>query len=259
MSESSLGGKVVVITGGAGGLGRALARDFLEVGSTLAILDKNEARLGEAVEELKTASAQPYSAVVNMGRSAEVSEAMQRIVAKFGRIDVLINNAAICQSKPMWELTEEDWDDVMDVNVKGVFFAIQSAASHMPPGSSILNIASVAGRLGRPTLLHYAASKAAVISITRSVAVELADRGIRVNAIAPGMIDTEMFHQLQQSWQAKGEGDRSPSAQPSFKSTLLGRPAKPAEIASVALFLCSDSASYVTGQTLNACGGIVMS
>jgi NAD(P)-dependent dehydrogenase (short-subunit alcohol dehydrogenase family) len=259
MSETSLSGKVVVITGGAGGLGRALSRDFQEAGSTLAILDKNETRLGEAVAELAGAGAQPYSAVVNMGRSAEVAEAMKQIAAKFGRVDVLINNAAVCQTKPMWELTEEDWDDVMDVNVKGVFFAIQSAAPHMPSGSSILNIASVAGRLGRPTLLHYAASKAAVISITRSAAVELADRGIRVNAIAPGMIDTEMFHQLQQSWQKRSEDDRSPAAQPSFKSTLLGRPAKPSEIASVALFLCSGAASYVTGQTLNTCGGIVMS
>jgi NAD(P)-dependent dehydrogenase (short-subunit alcohol dehydrogenase family) len=259
MTEESLSGKVVVITGGAGGLGRALSREFSKSGSTVVLLDKNESRLAEAAAELSAGGPLPYSAVVNIGRRAEVAEAMEKIVAKFGRVDVLINNAAVCQSKPMFELTEEDWDDVMDVNVKGVFFAIQSAAPHMPSGGAVLNIASVAGRLGRPTLLHYAASKAAVISITRSAAVELSERGVRVNAIAPGMIDTDMFHQLQQSWQARGEGERSPSAQPSFKSTLLGRPAKPSEIASVALFLCSDAASYVTGQTLNACGGIVMS
>lgn len=248
-------GKVVVITGAAGGLGRALAKDFAAAGATLALLDRNASRLTEAAHTLM----QPYHAVVDMGRPAEVLAAMDQIAATMGRIDILINNAAVCHSKSMWELTEADWDDVLNVNVKGLFFAIQAAAPRMPPGGAILNIASVAGRVGRPTLLHYAASKAAVISITRSAAVELAPRGVRVNAVAPGMIDTDMLHQLQQAWKAKAGEERSAAAQPSTNSTLLGRPAAPAEIAATVLFLASDAASYITGQTLNACGGIVMS
>ncbi|WP_031498264.1 SDR family NAD(P)-dependent oxidoreductase [Bryobacter aggregatus] len=250
----TLNGKVVIITGGAGGLGRALARDFAAAGSTLALLDKNASSLAEAATQF----GQPYHAVVDMSQPAEIQTAIDAIANKFGRIDILINNAAVCHSKSMWELTEADWDDVLSVNVKGLFFALQAAARQMPSGGAILNIASVAGRVGRPTLLHYAASKSAVISITRSAAVELASRGIRVNAIAPGMMDTGMLHQLQQTWKAR-EGEISPSAQPSSASTLFGRPANPSEIAATALFLVSDAASYITGQTLNACGGIVMS
>jgi NAD(P)-dependent dehydrogenase (short-subunit alcohol dehydrogenase family) len=251
-------GKVVAITGGAGGLGRALAREFAAAGATLALLDRNDEGLIQAAKDSGSVT-QPYLRHVDMGRPAEVCAAMDDVASELGRIDVLINNAAVCNSKPMWELTEADWDDVLGVNVKGLFFALQSAALHMPVGGAILNIASVAGRVGRPTLLHYAASKAAVISITRSAAVELASRGIRVNAIAPGMIDTEMLHQLQQAWKSRAEGAPPVSAQPSSASTLFGRPAKPSEIASTAMFLASDAASYITGQTLNACGGIVMS
>lgn len=259
MSMQTFPGKVVVITGAAGGLGRALAKDFAAAGATLALLDKDASGLAEAVEAVAQGERKAYSAVVDMGRPADVRMAIDQLAAALGQVDVLINNAAVCHSKSMWDLTEADWDEVLDVNVKGLFFAMQSAARHMPAGGVILNIASVAGRLGRPTLLHYAASKAAVISITRSAAVEFATRGVRVNAIAPGMIDTAMLHQLQQSWKTREDGERSPSAQPSSSSTLLGRPAQASEISATALFLTSEGASYITGQTLNACGGIVMS
>lgn len=235
-----------------------LARNFAEAGSTLVLLDKNAQRLSETVAEIKTSGTTPHCAVVDMRHKDEIVKAIDMAASTLGRIDVLINNAAVCDSKSMWELSEDDWDEVLGVNVKGLFFALQAAARHMPPGGSIINIASVAGRLGRPTLLHYAASKAAVISITRSAAMELAARGVRVNAIAPGMIDTEMLHQLQQSWSTQN-GEASHSAQPSKNSNLFGRPAQPAEIASTAVFLASNDASYITGQTLNVCGGIVMS
>lgn len=249
---SDLAGRVVMITGAAGGLGQALAWCFATRGCHVALLDRN----ATAVEQLACLlSKEGHSALpclADVSKRTEILHAVDLAATRFGRIDVLVNNAAISKTKPMLELDEADWDEMLSINVKGVFFTLQAVCAHMPRGGSIVNIASVAGRVGRPSLLHYAASKAAVISMTRSAAVGLAPQGIRVNAVAPGMIDTEMFHRLQQSW--GGNGAATPGAQ-----TLMGRPALPTEVASTVLFLASDSSTYTTGQTLNVCGGIVMS
>jgi NAD(P)-dependent dehydrogenase (short-subunit alcohol dehydrogenase family) len=249
---SNLAGRVVLITGAAGGLGQALASRFAAEGCSLALLDCNVSAVEQLAEQLTQAGHQALACPADVAKRGEIVAAVGRVVDRYGRIDVLVNNAAISKTKPMLELDEADWDEMLNINVKGVYFALQAVCAHMPRGGSIVNIASVAGRVGRPTLLHYAASKAAVISMTRSAAAGLASQGIRVNAVAPGMIDTDMFHRLQQSW--GGNGTPTPGAQ-----TLMGRPAVPDEVASTVLFLASDASAYTTGQTINVCGGIVMS
>ena len=255
-----LEGKVVIITGAAGGLGSALARRFAENGGIPVLLDRNEEGLARLTGELSRNGMTSNSFVVNMVNRDEIIRAVENAAEMHGRIDVLVNNAAVCRTKPMLELDEFDWDEALEVNVKGVFFALQAAVRHMRSGGSVINIASVAGRVGRPTLMPYAASKAAVISITRSAAAGLGSQGIRVNAIAPGMMETEMLHNLQQQWSgAATNGSVATVSQPALSSTLLGRTAQPDEVAEVAMFLASSASSYITGQTLNVCGGIVMS
>lgn len=256
MSGEAFTDKVTVITGATGGLGRAMARGFAERGSRLFLTDRATEDLSLLARELRDDGAAVCFEAADLRRSAAAGDVIDAAAKAFGRIDVLVNNAGVCHSKSLWELSEEDWDDVLNINVKALFFALQAAARHMRErGGSIVNVASVAGRVGRPTLLHYAASKAAVISITRSAAAALASEKVRVNAIAPGMIDTEMLHDLQATWAREGNGGGVPSP----AKVPLGRVAQPEEIVRAALFLAGDEAEYITGQTLNVCGGIVMS
>jgi NAD(P)-dependent dehydrogenase (short-subunit alcohol dehydrogenase family) len=255
---NSVHGNVVVITGAAGGLGSALSRAFACDGYRLFLTDKHEGRLKELTAELTKAGATVAGEPVDLANPSRTGEIIDKAFDAYGQIDALVNNAGISRAKSFWELTDEDWNSVLDVNVKALFFALRAAAKHMlPRGGSIINIASVAGRLPRPTLLHYAASKAAVISITRSAALGLASNNIRVNAIAPGMMDTEMFHVLRSDLEESANG--SANGQPNLGMIPIGRIAQPEEIAASAVFLASDAAGYITGQTINVCGGICMS
>lgn len=247
--------EVAVITGAAGGLGAALASAFTKAGYRVFVTDRCAGALTDLTSTLRAAGAEIEGCAADLSIADQPRLVIEHAIEKFGRIDVLVNNAGISSAKPMWELTETDWDDVFDVNVKGLFFALQHAARQMfDKGGSIVNIASVAGRAGRPALLHYAASKAAVISITRSAALALARHKVRVNAIAPGMIDTGMLRELQSALHSNGG-----PATPSTALIPLGRIAQPEEIVQAVLFLAGSSASYITGQTLNVDGGIVMS
>jgi NAD(P)-dependent dehydrogenase (short-subunit alcohol dehydrogenase family) len=253
----NLQGKVVVITGAAGGLGTALARRFAQEECRLFVTDKEPGRLAQLIDELRTEGVTVAGHPMDLS-SGKTGEIIDQAFGEYGRIDILVNNAGVSRAKPFWDLNEEDWDSMLDVNVKALFFALQTAAKYMlPHGGSIINIASVAGRLPRPSLMHYAASKAAVISITRSAALALAGSNIRVNAIAPGMMDTEMFHILRSDLEAGSSG--SAAGTPNLSIIPLGRIAQPEEIATTAVFLASDAAGYITGQTLNVCGGICMS
>ena len=249
--------RIALVTGAAGGLGSAIAVAFHNAGYDLYLSDRNESELSRVRASLSSGDPQVHAALADMSCREQILGMVNRAVEIYGRVDVLVNNAAVSETRSFWDLTEQDWDTTFAINAKGVFFAMQAAAAHMPSGSAVVNIASVAGRVGRPTLLHYAASKAAVISITRSAAAALADRGIRVNAVAPGMIDTAMLHNLQRSW--KQTAEETDAAQPTLKSSLLQRVAQPEEVAATVLFLAGEGSAYITGQTFNVCGGIVMS
>ncbi len=249
--------KVVFITGAAGGLGKALAQDFARDGYQLFLTDKDERRLVELMDELLGKNVQVAGEAMNLSDASAARGVSEKAFQTYGRVDVLVNNAGVSAAKPFWDLTEVDWDLVLDVNVKALFYVLQATAKHMlQNGGSIINVASVAGRLPRPNLMHYAASKAAVISITRSAALALAAHNIRVNAVAPGMIDTEMLHSLHSDLQKTSPG--SAPGQPDVSIIPLGRIAQPQEIAAAVLYLASEASAYITGQTLNVCGGISM-
>jgi len=255
-----LDGQVVLITGATGGLGRALTWAFAREGCRLFLADLHSGPLDNLVQKLRNQDIEAMASSVDLKHINQVRAMVEHAIKMYGRIDILVNNAGVASTKPIWELTEDDWDAVLDVNVKGLFFALQNAARHMASsgGGSIINIASVAGRAGRPLLLHYAASKAAVISITRSAALALASQQVRVNAIAPGMVDTEMLHSLQSVYEARRNADQT-FQPPSAKIIPLGRIAKPEDIAATAIYLASRDSEYVTGQTINVCGGLVLS
>jgi NAD(P)-dependent dehydrogenase (short-subunit alcohol dehydrogenase family) len=255
---NNLQGRVVIITGAAGGLGNALARRFAREGCRLFLTDQHEDRLKAIMAELAGEGVTVAGKTADLMSVSQTEEIIESVCKTYGQIDILVNNAGISRAKAFWDLTEEDWDQMFDVNAKALFFATRTAAKHMlAGGGSIINIASVAGRLPRPTLMHYAASKAAVISITRSAALALAGNKIRVNAIAPGMMDTEMFHILSSDLEQASSG--SAAGKPNLSIIPLGRIAQPEEIAASAIFLAGDAAAYITGQTLNVCGGICMS
>jgi NAD(P)-dependent dehydrogenase (short-subunit alcohol dehydrogenase family) len=253
----SLEGKVAVITGAAGGLGSALCRAFSEAGCRLFLTDIHKERLQLLMAELQKSGATATGEGLDLATPASARIVIGKAVEAYGRIDILVNNAGVSRAKGFFELTEEDWDSVLNINLKALFFTMQAGAKEMMGGGgSIINIASVAGRLPRPTLMHYAASKAAVISLTRSAALALGPNNVRVNAIAPGMMDTEMLQVLREDMKAGENG--SGAGQPNLGIVPLGRIAQPEEIADAVLFLASEEARYITGQTLNVCGGISM-
>ncbi|MBZ5561847.1 MAG: SDR family oxidoreductase [Acidobacteriia bacterium] len=253
--------KVALITGAAGGLGRSLAATFAREGSRLFLCDINKIQLERQVAELCSQRADVSGSACDLAVTDQARSMVDRALQAYGRIDILVNNAAVSSTKRLWDLSESDWDAVLGVNVKGLFFVLQTAAKHMISNrqGSIINIASVAGRVGRPTLIHYAASKAAVISITRSCALGLASYNVRVNAIAPGMIETGMLDELRAEWARNSDANGLAQQLSPAKTVPLGRVAQPEEIVGAAVYLASDESKYVTGQTLNVCGGIVMS
>jgi D-sorbitol dehydrogenase (acceptor) len=253
-----LEGKVALITGAAGGLGGSLATAFAREGCCLFLSDIDPAGLRQRLEKLQATGAGADGLAGDLAQPDQRRAIVDGAIHKFGRIDILVNNAGVASVKSLWDLTESDWDAVLNVNVKGLFFMLQAVARPMVTngGGSIINIASVAGRVGRPLLLHYAASKAAVISITRSCALALASSGVRVNAIAPGMIDTGMLQSLLGNWTQTPPGSGPPGKPANIP---LGRVAQPEDIVGAAIFLASSEAGYVTGQTFNVDGGIVLS
>jgi len=262
-----LDGCVALVTGGARGIGRAIAMRYAREGATLAVLDLDERAAGAAAEEMRALGVKADGFAANVAHPEQSAAAVERAVARFGRIDVLVNNAGVIRVRPLLELTPEDWDFVNDVNARGLFFVMQAVARRMMEqaprtGSAtrgkIINIASIAGRGGRPLFAAYAASKAAAISITQSGAHALAPH-INVNAICPGVVDTPMWEQIDSEWT---QIDRRPTGsawQDRIRGIPMGRPEKPEDLTGMALFLASSDSDYITGQSYNVDGGMVMS
>jgi NAD(P)-dependent dehydrogenase (short-subunit alcohol dehydrogenase family) len=245
--RNDLTDKVAIITGAAGGVGRATVELFLERGASVVAEDRDA-----AVEEL----AQLGPRVVPLRgdvRDRDVAEqAVELARRRLGGMDILVNNAAVILSKDLLETSEEEWDEVMDINVKGAFRHIRAALPALleKRGGSIVNVTSISGVLGLPKQAVYCASKGALVQMTRQLAIEYAGSGVRVNSVAPGAVDTPFLarHLDAQPNRAAAEADVK-AAHP------LARIAAPEEVAEVIAFLASDSASYVTGEILMADGG----
>lgn len=244
--------KVAIITGAARGIGKQIALTFAREGADVVIADLLE--MEPVAREIKEMGRQTLTVKADISKKEQVANLVEKTIAQFGKIDILVNNAGVTRRAPLLELTEEDWDGVLDVNLKGVFLCTQAAAKHMVHRKygKIVNIASIAGLVGASLpwiAVNYAVSKAGVIRLTKSCSKELGPYGINVNAIAPGLILTEIHFSSRTAEQAQDFRDEELKAMP------IGRAGTPQDIANIALFLSSDDASLITGQTIIADGG----
>ena len=240
--------KTVIITGGSRGIGRAIALRLAEDGANVAVIYAGSADKAKAVVNEITAlgvNAKAYRC--NVADSAAVNETVKAVTNDLGKIDILVNNAGITRDGLMLRMKDEDFDAVLDTNLKGAFNMIRACYSGFIRKKSgrIINISSVSGIMGNAGQANYSASKAGVIGLTKSVARELASRGITCNAVAPGFIQTDMTENL---------GDNNPL----LNSIPLGRMGKPEDIAAAVAFLASDSAAYITGEVLKVDGGLAI-
>lgn len=243
-----LEGKVAVVTGAARGIGQSIALRLAEEGADLALSDVQAEWLTETKEKVEALGRRAEVYAVDVSKGDQVQAGVSAMAKDFGHIDVVVNNAGITRDGLLIRMSEEDWDLVMNINLKGTFLMTKAAAKVMMKQRSgaFVNISSVIGLMGNPGQANYGASKAAVSNLTKTAAKELAARGIRANAIAPGFIKTKMTDALSEDVR---------------NQMLSAIPMKdfgtPEDVANVVLFLASDLSRYVTGQTLSVCGGMV--
>lgn len=242
--------KVALVTGGSRGIGRAIALALAEAGTDVAVnYSGNEAKALEVVAEIEKLGRRGIAVRANVANGEEVEQMVSQVLDTFGKLDILVNNAGITRDNLIMRMKEEDWDQVIDTNLKGVFQCIKAVTRPMMKQRSgrIINISSVVGVAGNAGQANYVAAKAGVIGLTKTTAKELASRGITVNAIAPGFIETDMTDVL-------GDNIREEL----MKAIPLARLGKPEDVARAVRFLASSDAEYITGQVIHVDGGMVM-
>jgi 3-oxoacyl-[acyl-carrier protein] reductase len=244
-----LDGKVAVVTGAARGIGRAIAESLADAGADVAVCDIQEAWLADTAAALAARSRRTLTLAVDVGNAEAVNAAVARVIETFGRVDIMVNNAGITKDGLLVRMSDEDWDAVINVNLKGTFLFTRAVAKPMMKQRSgvIVNIASIIGLIGNAGQCNYSASKAGVIALTKSSAKELASRNIRVNAVAPGFIESKMTEALSEEIRKK-----------MLDTIPMQRFGTPGDVANAVVFLSGESSSYLTGQVINVNGGMVM-
>src|SRR5215467_7871118 len=255
-----LEGQVAIVTGAGRGIGRAAALELARLGADTVIAELDRANAERTAAEVQALGRRVSVVQTDVTSRADLTTMVERTRADFGRIDVLVNNAGIYRAAVSLDITEEHWDAVMNINAKAVFFASQAVLPTMiaQKSGAIVSLASMAGKVGSRTNLPYNASKAAVVSMTKSLALAHAREGIRVNCVCPGFVETDMWTQV-----AKEQGALLGMSAEAFtrqraSQVPLGRMERPEDVASVIGFLASPRAGYMTGQALSVDGGLVM-
>ncbi len=241
--------KVALVTGGARGIGRAIAFAFAKEGADIVIADVNLEEAQKTAKEIEAIGRGSLALGMDVTDYARVEEGINKILDKFTKVDILVNNAGITKDNLILRMGEAEWDAVVDVNLKGTFHCIKAASKVMIKQrcGKIINIASIIGVIGNAGQANYSASKAGIIALTKTAAKELSSRNINVNAVAPGFIQTEMTARLPEDLKQKMK-----------QAIPLDRFGSPEDVAAVCLFLASEEASYITGQTIIVDGGMVM-
>ena len=251
--KGRLAGKVAIITGAGSGIGRASTLRFCAEGAAVGVLDRDAGAAAETVKLAEAEGGRAIAVTADVSDAAQASAAVDAVVAEFGGPHVLYNNAGVDSRGSVTAVDEADWDRCFAVNVKGTYLMSRAALRHMDSGASIINQGSVAALVGIMNFAAYCAAKGAVVSLTRSMAIDLASRGVRVNVICPGTVYTPLMEPM---LRARGEGDLDEGLRRTLVKYPIGRLGDVADIANVALFLASDEAAFMTGSVITPDGGM---
>ena len=243
----ALTNRVAIVTGSGRGIGRAIALKLAEVGATVVVNDIDEASVNSVAEEIRAMNRKSLAVMADISSPSDVDRLVETTMTTYGRVDILVNNAGITRDQLLLRMSDEDWDRVININLKSVFLCTRAVIRHMSRQrwGRIINMASIIGIVGNVGQANYASAKAGIIGFTRSIAKEVASRGITVNAIAPGFIDTPMTQQLRESYKEELQ-----------KRIPLGYFGTPRDVAEAVAFLASEEARYITGHVLNVDGGM---
>jgi 3-oxoacyl-[acyl-carrier protein] reductase len=246
---ADLQGRIALVTGASQGIGRACALELARAGATVALAARNETKLAAVAAEIEAAGGQAAVFALDVASEESIKTGVKAVIERFGKVEILVNNAGITRDGLMLRMKKADWDDVLGTNLTGAFLLTQALLSPMLKNrwGRVVNISSVVGRTGQAGQVNYAASKAGLIGLTRSMAREVASRGITVNAVAPGYIETPMTAVLDEKQRAA-----------MMSQIPLGRPGTDQDIAQAVAFLASDAAGYITGHVLDVNGGMFM-
>lgn len=245
----NLHGKIAIVTGGTRGIGKAVASALAREGASLTLCARDAVALEKVTAELESSGTQVLPIKADVGQASEVEQMVEACLERFGTVNILVNNAGITRDNLLLRMRDEEWDAVLRTNLQGAFYCTRAALRPMVKQrrGRIINLTSVIGVMGNPGQANYAAAKAGIIGFTKATAKEVASRGITVNTVAPGFVETDMTHALDPDLQERIRGQ-----------IPLGRFATPDEVAELVVFLASDRAAYITGQVIHINGGLWM-